>query len=116
MDHCSGRYDNRGQRAEFGIQNGRDRCGGSGGCEGGNSECARTVSLCRIAPDPDVSQAVPSTATYWSLLPPLAAVGGDLLVDVLRRMRDGTVSEYSQDQYSRPDHCNTPIWPGQTSA
>ncbi len=40
----------------------------------------------------DVMQSVPEEATYDSLLLPLAKVGGRLLVDVLRRNIDGTVS------------------------
>jgi hypothetical protein len=38
-------------------------------------------------------QEVAKNATYQSLLEEVSGVGGRLLVDVLRRMRDGTVRQ-----------------------
>jgi len=38
-------------------------------------------------------QEVPRDATYDSLLKDVSSVGGKLLVDVLRRIRDGTVRQ-----------------------
>lgn len=38
-------------------------------------------------------QEVPKDATYHSLLKDVSSVGGKLLVDVLRRIRDGTVRQ-----------------------
>ncbi|WVF72757.1 methionyl-tRNA formyltransferase [Kwoniella sp. CBS 6097] len=41
---------------------------------------------------------VPSNATYDMFLPHLAEVGGDLLVDVLRRLKSGTATFTPQDE------------------
>ncbi|WWC71604.1 methionyl-tRNA formyltransferase [Kwoniella pini CBS 10737] len=41
---------------------------------------------------------VPKDATYNSFLPQLSNVGGDLLVDVLRQLRDGTAKSTPQDE------------------
>ncbi|WWD19007.1 methionyl-tRNA formyltransferase [Kwoniella shandongensis] len=41
---------------------------------------------------------VPTAATYDTLLPHLANLGGELLVDVLRRLKDGTATFVPQDE------------------
>jgi methionyl-tRNA formyltransferase len=38
------------------------------------------------------TQTVPADVTYKTLLKEVSVAGADLLVDVLRRIRDGTVS------------------------
>jgi len=43
------------------------------------------------------AQEVPKDATYHSLLKAVSSVGGSLLVDVLRRIRDGTVRQSHND-------------------
>jgi hypothetical protein len=42
-------------------------------------------------------QKVPTDATYQSLLSEVSSAGGTLLVDVLRRIRDGTVCQNHDD-------------------
>jgi hypothetical protein len=42
-------------------------------------------------------QEVPKDATYHSLLKEVSSAGGTLLVDVLRRIRDGTVCQSHDD-------------------